>query len=85
MYFANAAPIILHGEIPLDFGKKLFGKRIFGDGKTILGTFSGILVGISAGALIYFLIPKTQLISNYFSLKSYKFSIIFIITYSCVQ
>lgn len=67
MYFANAAPIILHGVVPLDLGKKLFGKRIFGDGKTILGTFSGILIGVSAGALIYFLIPETQLINNYFT------------------
>ncbi|HNV00869.1 MAG TPA: CDP-2,3-bis-(O-geranylgeranyl)-sn-glycerol synthase [archaeon] len=67
MYFANAAPIILHGEVPLDLGKKLFGKRIFGDGKTILGTFSGILIGVSAGALIYFLIPQAQLINNYFT------------------
>ncbi len=67
MYFANAAPIMLHGTVPLDFGKKLFGQRIFGDGKTILGTFSGILVGASAGTLIYFLVPLSQSINQYFT------------------
>lgn len=68
MYFANAAPIILHGTIPLDFGKKLFGQRVLGDGKTSLGTFAGILVGTATGALLYFIIPQAALIENYFSL-----------------
>lgn len=68
MYFANAAPIILHGKLPIDFGKKLFGERILGDGKTILGAFSGILIGVSAGSLVYFIIPTAKIIPNYFLL-----------------
>ena len=66
MYFANAAPIILHGKTPIDLGKKLFGERIFGEGKTILGALSGILIGVSAGALVYFIVPTAQTIPNYF-------------------
>ena len=38
MYLANATPIVIHGKKPLDFGFKLKGKRILGDGKTIVGT-----------------------------------------------
>lgn len=68
MYFANAAPIILHGTVPLDLGRKLFGERILGNGKTILGTCAGVLVGTAAGTLVYFLVPLASTISNYFEL-----------------
>lgn len=67
MYFSNGAPLVLHGKVPLDFGKKLFGKRILGDGKTILGAFSGILIGTAGGAMAFFLIPYAAQIPNYFS------------------
>ncbi len=47
-YFANAAPVLLHGGGPLDGGRSWRdGKRILGDHKTIYGT----LVGVAAGAL----------------------------------
>jgi CDP-2,3-bis-(O-geranylgeranyl)-sn-glycerol synthase len=68
MYFANAAPIVLHGTISLDLGKSIFGQRILGDGKTIIGTFAGILVGTAAGALLFFIIPLASTITNYFQL-----------------
>jgi len=67
MYFSNGAPLVLHGVVPLDFGKKIFGKRILGDGKTILGAFSGILIGTAGGALAFFLIPYSSQIPHYFS------------------
>jgi len=66
MYFANAAPIILHGKVPVDLGKKLFGERILGDGKTILGALSGVLIGVSAGSMVYFIIPIARTIPEYF-------------------
>ncbi|HDN83149.1 MAG TPA: CDP-archaeol synthase, partial [Candidatus Altiarchaeales archaeon] len=55
-YFANMTPVHVAklsfleplGK-PMDFGKKIFGKRIFGDGKTWRGFFAGIIVGTLVG------------------------------------
>jgi CDP-2,3-bis-(O-geranylgeranyl)-sn-glycerol synthase len=45
-YFANAAPVLLHGGGPLDRGKNWRdNKRILGDHKTVYGTLFGIIVG----------------------------------------
>jgi CDP-2,3-bis-(O-geranylgeranyl)-sn-glycerol synthase len=45
-YFANAAPVLLHGGGPLDRGRSWSdGKRILGDHKTVFGTLAGIVVG----------------------------------------
>ena len=45
-YFANAAPVLLHGGGSLDGGRNWRdGKRILGDHKTIYGTLAGITVG----------------------------------------
>lgn len=52
-YAANGAPVLFGGGKPLDFGKKLFGKRIFGDHKTIKGTASSIIAGIAVGVIEY--------------------------------
>ncbi len=49
-YAANALPLLFGGgKDYLDFKKKLFGKRIFGDHKTIMGVLSGIVGGGLAG------------------------------------
>jgi CDP-2,3-bis-(O-geranylgeranyl)-sn-glycerol synthase len=70
MYLANATPIIFHGKKPLDFGKTIFEKRIFGDGKTILGTLAGILVGSIAGIIFSIIFPDILLlIPNYLILS----------------
>ncbi len=52
-YAANGAPILFGGGYPLDLKKKLFGKRIFGDHKTIRGTISSIIAGIIIGLIEY--------------------------------
>lgn len=45
-YMANGFALILGGGKPIDCGKKFFdGKRIFGEGKTFKGSFSGVLFG----------------------------------------
>jgi CDP-2,3-bis-(O-geranylgeranyl)-sn-glycerol synthase len=45
-YFANAAPVLLHGGGPLDGGMNWSdGKRILGDHKTVYGTLYGVAVG----------------------------------------
>jgi CDP-2,3-bis-(O-geranylgeranyl)-sn-glycerol synthase len=56
-YAANGAPVLFGGLAPLDFGKKIGGKRIFGDNKTIMGTAAAITIGILAGALESILFP----------------------------
>lgn len=55
-WVANGAPVIFGGGRPVDLGRKLGGRRIFGDHKTIRGLATGILSGfIVAGAMsIYF-------------------------------
>ena len=66
MYCANATPILVHGTRPLDFGKKLGGKRVFGKGKTLVGTLAGIAGGTVAGALFMLAFPQTlQLVPGY--------------------
>jgi len=64
MYIANATPIILHGKKPVDFGKKINGKRILGDGKTILGALFGIIVGTIAGFILYYLLSPIFALPN---------------------
>lgn len=70
MYVANATPILIHGKKPLDFGKNYKGKRILGDGKTILGTLAGILGGALAGYLLAIIFTYYGLaLPNQFSLS----------------
>jgi len=49
-YVANSVPIFAKRlkflNMPLDFNKKLFGQRIFGENKTIRGFFFGIPAGM---------------------------------------
>ena len=53
-YAANGAPILFGGgKTPLDFGKKLNGKRIFGNNKTVRGTLSSLAVGVIVGLIEY--------------------------------
>jgi CDP-2,3-bis-(O-geranylgeranyl)-sn-glycerol synthase len=69
LYIANSSPVIAHGKVPLDFGKKLFGQPILGKGKTVLGTVAGITIGTGTGAIILLFFPQAeQLIPNYLQL-----------------
>ncbi|MBI5229505.1 CDP-2,3-bis-(O-geranylgeranyl)-sn-glycerol synthase [Candidatus Micrarchaeota archaeon] len=55
-YAANAAPVIFGNRGPvMDFKKKLWGKRVLGDGKTFIGFFAGLACGIVSGVAISFL------------------------------
>ena len=58
-YVANGSPVIFGRgrRLPLDLGKKLLGKRIFGDGKTVRGTASGIILGVAVGAIESLFLP----------------------------
>jgi CDP-2,3-bis-(O-geranylgeranyl)-sn-glycerol synthase len=51
-YIANATPVILGGGEPLDGGKTWSdGEPLFGDHKTINGTFYGLMAGTLIGLL----------------------------------
>jgi CDP-2,3-bis-(O-geranylgeranyl)-sn-glycerol synthase len=52
-YAANGLPVIFGGGKPLDLGRRMHGKRIFGDNKTIRGTFAALASGIAVGAIEY--------------------------------
>lgn len=57
-YVANAVPVVLGGGKPIDFGKKICGKRVFGDSKTIRGVLAGFAFGAAGGiAIAFFLTP----------------------------
>ncbi|MGC8649186.1 MAG: CDP-2,3-bis-(O-geranylgeranyl)-sn-glycerol synthase [Candidatus Micrarchaeia archaeon] len=67
-FIANATPVIFGGKTPLDFKKKLFGKRILGDHKTVRGTFSGLFAGVLTGIIESFYLPQMLIISIALSL-----------------
>ncbi|MBN1169818.1 CDP-2,3-bis-(O-geranylgeranyl)-sn-glycerol synthase [Candidatus Micrarchaeota archaeon] len=56
-YIANSSPVVLGGGAPLDFGIKLNGKRILGEGKTIRGFAGGTLAGATAGIIVAWFYP----------------------------
>ncbi len=62
-YAANGVPVIFGGRKPLDFGKSINGKRIFGDHKTVRGTASSMIAGIAAGAIEALFLPYMLLAS----------------------
>lgn len=54
-YFANMAPVFVRKipllKQPLDFGKSIGGRRIFGDHKTIRGIAAGVIFGTALFAV----------------------------------
>jgi CDP-2,3-bis-(O-geranylgeranyl)-sn-glycerol synthase len=51
-YCANAAPVIVGGGPPMDFGKNFVdGRRVFGRNKTFRGFFFGLTVGFLVGLI----------------------------------
>jgi len=51
-YIANATPVVMTGGGPLDGGRTFVdGEPLFGDHKTVRGTFSGLAAGILIGIL----------------------------------
>src|SRR5512133_838713 len=52
-YIPNPVAALLGGGTPIDLGRNYSdGKRIFGDGKTFRGLFTGILAGIITGLIL---------------------------------
>ena len=51
-YIANATPVVLSGDGPLDKGKNwVDGKPLFGNHKTLRGTISGLAAGFLIGLI----------------------------------
>jgi CDP-2,3-bis-(O-geranylgeranyl)-sn-glycerol synthase len=61
-YVANGAPVIFGGGKPLDFNKKIGGKPIFGNHKTIRGLVAGLLAGFFMAFLESRFIPYMLLV-----------------------
>lgn len=62
-YVANAAPVVLGGGLPVDFGTVAWdGKRLLGDGKTWRGLAAGIGAGVLASALLSYWLSTPSLL-----------------------
>lgn len=62
-FLANGAPVLVKGKNPLDLGFNfLDGKRLFGDGKTFEGLFSGLLVTLYSAYTISLIIEYSNLL-----------------------
>ena len=63
-YCANAAPVLVGGGLPLDFGKNFVdGRRVFGKNKTFRGFFFGLAIGVLVGLTENFLFGYPLLFS----------------------
>ncbi|MDD5290817.1 MAG: CDP-archaeol synthase [Patescibacteria group bacterium] len=65
--FANMAPVFFKRlpflAVPMDFGRSLAGKRIFGDNKTWRGLFSGVLISLAVIEIQIWLYPFSSRIA----------------------
>ncbi len=57
VYFANAAPVFLGGELPID---KIIGRKVFGKNKTVLGLISAFSVGTIVAYILYLFFPEKE-------------------------
>jgi CDP-2,3-bis-(O-geranylgeranyl)-sn-glycerol synthase len=63
-YCANAAPVLVGGGFPMDFGKDFFdGKRVFGNNKTFRGFFFGLAIGVGVGLVEWIIFDYPLLFS----------------------
>ncbi len=67
-YAANMAPVVFRSirflDIPLDFGRKVWGKPIFGPHKTYRGLFFGVVSAIFIAGIQYIL-PFENVLLDY--------------------
>ncbi|MDD5096827.1 MAG: CDP-archaeol synthase, partial [Candidatus ainarchaeum sp.] len=57
-YIANAAPVLLGGGQPIDFGANFpDGRRILGDAKTVRGFVGGVAAGTVAAGILALYLP----------------------------
>src|SRR5271157_2661677 len=70
-YVANGAPVIFGGGTPLDLGKKLGGKPIFGSHKTVRGLVFGLASGFAVALVESFFIKYLLLIGVMLSIGTH--------------
>lgn len=77
IYAANCIPPLARGTHPLDFGRGLKdGKRIFGDGKTIEGTFLAFVAGFAVVLAEIMLSPALNSFAGTWSIALPELSIV---------
>jgi CDP-2,3-bis-(O-geranylgeranyl)-sn-glycerol synthase len=82
-YVPNTSAALIKGKIPMDFGRKIFGKRIFGDGKTYRGFFGGAFCGIGVGILQNFSVSLFHDI-NFLSLPPFPLIVLFSLAFGAM-
>jgi len=70
-YCANSFAVF-GGGVPVDFGRKWRGKRIFGDGKTWRGLVIGIIAGSLFGLMWFYLSQTGPLSETYYGVFNFK-------------
>ncbi|UCG44916.1 MAG: CDP-2,3-bis-(O-geranylgeranyl)-sn-glycerol synthase [Candidatus Bathyarchaeota archaeon] len=64
-YCANAAPLILGGGIPLDWGRNFVdGKPILGSHKTVRGFLAGLAAGFSVGLIQFIMFQSNEFLQK---------------------
>jgi len=62
LYLCNSLALLFGRGTPIDLGKNfLDGRRLLGDGKTVRGTFVGIVLGTAGAFLVKTAFPETAL------------------------
>jgi CDP-2,3-bis-(O-geranylgeranyl)-sn-glycerol synthase len=65
-YVANAAPVLLGGGQPLDFGANFSdGRRVLGDAKTVRGFVAGVAAGTVASGILALCFPLPAFASTW--------------------
>lgn len=70
-YAANGAPVFFGGGRPIDLGKKLNGKPIFGSHKTIRGLVAGLISGFIVAYAESLFMPYMLLIGVFMSIGTH--------------
>lgn len=78
---ANSLAVVFGGGPPIDFGKKIGGKRIFGDGKTWRGLIGG---GVSASLIGILLTFITKNFLSIYPLNVKGFMIILVLSFGAL-
>lgn len=81
IYFANMSPVIFRRffkflAVPLDFGKKINGKRILGENKTV----RGVIFATVAAAIIFFVQKELYSVNFFHSISVINYDVQFLLS-----
>ncbi|MCD6367996.1 MAG: CDP-2,3-bis-(O-geranylgeranyl)-sn-glycerol synthase [Candidatus Aenigmarchaeota archaeon] len=75
-YFANAFAPLSRGKMRIDGGRKMFGKDIFGAGKTWEGFFLGVVAGTLFGVFEILIYPYLNVVAVSYGIQLPELSLI---------